>query len=37
MFSNGWPGGRILEFLNFVPDPNKGQVMIEGAGYISLK
>jgi phosphate transport system substrate-binding protein len=36
MFTNGWPGGRILEFINFVPDPNNGQVMIEDAEYILL-
>jgi len=36
MFTSGWPGGRILEFINFVPDPNKGQVMIEDAEYILL-
>lgn len=36
MFTNGWPGGSILEFINFVPDPNKGQVMIEDAEYILL-
>lgn len=36
MFTSGWPGGRILEFINFVPDPNKGPVMIEDAEYILL-
>lgn len=36
MFTNSWPGGRIVEFINFVPDPNKGPVMIEDAEYILL-
>jgi hypothetical protein len=36
MFTNDWPGGRIPEFINFVPGPNKRQVMIEDAEYILL-
>ena len=37
MFTNSWPEGRSLEFINFVLDPSKGQVIIEEAGYIPLK
>ena len=37
MFTNNWPDGRSLEFINFVLDPRRGQVIIEEAGYIPLK
>ena len=37
MFTNNWPTGRRLEFINFVLDPGKGQLLIEEAGYIPLK
>lgn len=36
LFTDGWPEGRTLEFINFVLDPNKGQAMIAGTGYIPL-
>ena len=36
MFTNGWPSGRTLEFINFVLDSGRGQVMIENAGYLPL-
>ena len=36
MFSNGWPSGKTLEFINFVLDADNGQQMIEDAGYIPL-
>ena len=37
MFTNGWPEGRTLEFINFVLDSDRGQIMIEEAGYIPLR
>jgi phosphate transport system substrate-binding protein len=36
MFTNGWPSGKTLEFINFVLDANMGQVLIEEAEYIPL-
>ena len=37
MFTNGWPRGKTLEFINFVVYSDGGQVMIEEAGYIPLR
>ena len=37
MFTNGWPKGRTLEFINFVLDSDRGQILIEEAGYIPLR
>ena len=36
MFTNGWPRGKTLEFINFVLDQEGGQIHIEDAGYIPL-
>lgn len=36
MFTNGWPEGKTLEYINFVLDAEKGQELIDGAGYIPL-
>jgi phosphate transport system substrate-binding protein len=36
MFTNGWPSGKTLEFINFVLDANMGQVFIEEAEYVPL-
>jgi phosphate transport system substrate-binding protein len=36
MFTNSWPDGRTLEFINFVLHPQKGQALIKEAGYIPL-
>ena len=37
MFTNGWPSGKTLEFINFVLESDRGQVMIEEAGYMPLR
>mgnify|MGYP001811642817 FL=1 len=36
MFTNGWPAGKTLEYINFVLDAEKGQESIDEAGYIPL-
>jgi phosphate transport system substrate-binding protein len=36
MFTNGWPNGKTLEFINFVLDADNGQILIEEAEYIPL-
>ena len=36
MFTNGWPEGKTLEYINFVLDAEKGQELIDDAGYIPL-
>ncbi len=36
LFTNGWPEGSKLDFINFVLDPNEGQKFVEEAGYIPL-
>ena len=36
MFTNGWPEGKTLEYINFVLDAEKGQESIDEAGYIPL-
>ena len=35
-FTNGWPEGKTLEYINFVLDAEKGQKSIDEAGYIPL-
>ena len=37
MFTNGWPEGKTLEYINFVLDPRRGQVMVNEAHYIPLR
>ena len=36
MFTNGWPEGKTLEYINFLLDAEKGQESIDEAGYIPL-
>ncbi len=36
LFTNGWPNGRALDFINFALNPKQGQKLIERAGYIPL-
>ena len=36
LFTRGWPGGRTFEFINYALDPDRGQRIIEDAGYIPL-
>ena len=37
LFTNGWPDGRVRQFVNFVLDADKGQKMIADAQYIPLR
>lgn len=36
MFTPGWPQGDVLNFINFVLNPDKGQKLVEGSGYVPL-
>ena len=36
MFTAGWPKGETLNFINFVLNPQKGQKLVGGAGYVPL-
>ena len=36
MFTNGWPEGRTLDFINYVINPNKGQKHVAASGYVRL-
>lgn len=36
MFTNGWPTGEILDFINFVLHPKKGQNLVAESGYVRL-
>lgn len=36
MFTNGWPKDDILNFINFVIHPEKGQKYVEEAGFVPL-
>ena len=36
MFTPGWPKGDVLNFINFVLNPNKGQKYVEESGYVPL-
>jgi phosphate transport system substrate-binding protein len=36
MFTQGWPSGDTLNFINYVLDPGKGQVQVKNAGYVPL-
>jgi phosphate transport system substrate-binding protein len=36
MFTQGWPKGDVLNFINFVLNPNKGQKYVAEAGYVTL-
>ncbi|MEA3417129.1 MAG: phosphate ABC transporter substrate-binding protein [Thermodesulfobacteriota bacterium] len=36
MFTQGWPKGDTLNFINFVVHPEKGQKYVSEAGYVPL-
>jgi phosphate transport system substrate-binding protein len=36
MFTNGWPKGETLNFINFVLNPKKGQEHVAASGYVRL-
>jgi phosphate transport system substrate-binding protein len=36
MFTPGWPKGDVLNFINFVMSPEKGQKYVSEAGYVPL-
>jgi phosphate transport system substrate-binding protein len=36
MFTRGWPEGEILNFINFVMHPRKGQEYVKKAGFVPL-
>jgi phosphate transport system substrate-binding protein len=36
MFTNGWPAGDTLNFINFVMHPQKGQRYVKDAGFVPL-
>jgi len=36
MFTNGWPEGEALNFINFMLNPEKGQKYVKESGYVKL-
>jgi len=36
MFTNGWPKGKTLEFINYVLNPKLGQNEVADSGYVRL-
>ena len=36
MFTNGWPKGDTLNFVNYMFNPNQGQKFVAEAGYVPL-
>jgi len=36
MFTNGWPTGDTLNFVNYMLHPEKGQKMVAESGYVPL-
>jgi phosphate transport system substrate-binding protein len=36
MFTNGWPTGDTLSFINFMLSPEKGQKSVTESGYVKL-
>jgi phosphate transport system substrate-binding protein len=36
MFTNGWPKGDVLNFINFVLNPKQGQDLVKESGYVRL-
>lgn len=36
MFTQGWPTGDTLSFINYVLNPNKGQILVKKAGFVAL-
>jgi phosphate transport system substrate-binding protein len=35
MFTDGWPQGETLQFINFVLHPDQGQTLVEETGYVA--
>ena len=35
-FTDGWPGGKTLQFINFMLHPEKGQKLVKETGYVPL-
>jgi phosphate transport system substrate-binding protein len=36
MFTRGWPGGTLLEFINFALDPGRGQRIVLSSGFVPV-
>jgi phosphate transport system substrate-binding protein len=36
MFTRGWPEGEVLNFINYVTHPEKGQNIVDKAGLVTL-
>lgn len=36
MFTQGWPQGDVLKFINYVLNPQKGQKYVKEAGFVPL-
>lgn len=36
MFTKGWPEGEIVKFINYVLQPDKGQKLVDEAGFVPL-
>lgn len=36
MFTSGWPKGEVAKFINYVVHPQKGQKLVEDAGFVPL-
>jgi phosphate transport system substrate-binding protein len=36
MFTNGWPKGDVLDFINFMLNPKKGQELVKESGFVRL-
>lgn len=36
MFTQGWPKGDVLNFINYVLNPQKGQKYVKDAGFVPL-
>jgi len=36
MFTNGWPEGDVLDFINYMQSPS-GQKIVNSTGFVSLQ
>lgn len=36
MFTDGWPTGVTMQFMNYIMHPDKGQKVVESVGYVPL-
>lgn len=36
MFTNGWPKGDALNFINYILNPDNGQKLVEKSGFVPL-